>query len=246
VCSIRPYKAESDGLAHKAGGLTITCPHRFLERGMVFEWVGETMLGTKRPLVLKEIEFLQATAHDVEAKEIGYIDEVLVRPGADRPGWCALEFQAVYFSGSNMGIEFSAIRVAGGKPLYPTGDRRPDFRSSGPKRLMPQLQIKIPTLRRWGKKMAVVVDEPFFDALGEMDKVSDISNCDIAWFVVRLREAEGRDARLDPAFVRFTTLERAVEGLTGGVPVTLKQFEDRLASRIRKLHRDGATPSSSR
>ncbi len=84
---------------------------------------------------------------------------------------------------------------------------------------MPQLQIKVPTLRRWGKKMAVVVDRAFFDSVGEMDRVSDISNADIAWFVVRFEEVPGTAySRIVRDEVRYTTLERSVDGLTGGSP----------------------------
>jgi hypothetical protein len=103
--------------------------------------------------------------------------------------WAALEIQAVYFSGATMGAEFHLLRhhEATGVP-FPAGHRRPDYRSSGPKRLMPQLQIKVPSLRRWGKKMAVVVDEGFFGALGKMDEVKDVSNCDI---VIRYAQASG-------------------------------------------------------
>jgi hypothetical protein len=46
-------------------------------------------------------------------------------------------------------------------------------------------------LRRWGKKMAVVIDEGFFRALGKMDEVKHASNCDIAWFVVRYNDSGG-------------------------------------------------------
>ena len=53
--------------------------------------------------------------------------------------------------------------------IFPAGRRRPDYRGGAPKRLMPQLQIKVPTLRRC-RKMAVVVDRAFFDSVGEMDK----------------------------------------------------------------------------
>ena len=82
---------------------------------------------------------------------------------------------------------------------------------------MPQLQIKIPTLRRWGKKMAVVVDRAFFDSIGEMIRVADISNADIAWFIVRFDEKAGeRRSHMVLDEVRLTTLERSVEGLTGG------------------------------
>ncbi len=96
---------------------------------------------------------------------------------------------------------------------------------------MPQLQIKVPTLRRWGKKMAVVVDRRFFDAMGEMDDVADVSNCDIAWFVLDYDE-RGNQAVLRREFVRFTTLERAVEGLTGGRPVSLSVFEERIRAKV--------------
>ena len=39
--------------------------------------------------------------------------------------------------------------------------------------------------------MAVLVDRSFFNALGKMDDVKDISNCDIAWFVIRYEESGG-------------------------------------------------------
>jgi len=98
---------------------------------------------------------------------------------------------------------------------------------------MPQLQIKVPTLRRWGKKMAVVVDRPFFDSIGEMDRVEDISNADIAWFIVGFEnDADGGPKRLIRDEVRFTTLERSVEGLTGGKPVPLKVFESRIRNKL--------------
>lgn len=98
---------------------------------------------------------------------------------------------------------------------------------------MPQLQIKVPTLRRWGKKMAVVVDRAFFDSIGEMDNVADISNADIAWFIVRFEEVEGQKrTRIVRDEVRYTTLERSVEGLTGGKPVPLPVFETRITDKI--------------
>jgi len=98
---------------------------------------------------------------------------------------------------------------------------------------MPQLQIKVPTLRRWGKKMAVVVDRSFFDALGKMEDVSDISNADVAWFVVGYDESS-TPIQLTRDFVCFTTLERAVEGLTGGMPVTLVEFERRIMEKAER------------
>jgi hypothetical protein len=82
-----------------------------------------------------------------------------------------LEFQAVYFSGMSMENDFKLMRewIGLGVP-FPQVQRRPDFRSSGPKRLMPQLQIKVPTISRWGKKMTVVIDSSFWDSLSECAK----------------------------------------------------------------------------
>jgi hypothetical protein len=116
---------------------------------------------------------------------------VLVSVSGQSLKWCALEMQAVYFSGKSMENDFKDMRQWEGPGIpFPMVQRRPDFRSSGPKRLMPQLQIKVPTISRWGKKMAVVVDKAFWESLGEMREVRDLSNSEIAWFVVALSGAE--------------------------------------------------------
>lgn len=239
VCSIREYvRSGSDEQAKIAprGAIRTTCPNRFLENAVIFRWIGEVILKSASPLVVREIEFLEVEAGiEEEAREIGYIDHVLVHPTRNPLEWCALEIQAVYFSGASMGKEFTALQNSEELLPFPFANRHPDYRSSGPKRLMPQLQIKVPSLRRWGKKMAVVVDEDFFAALGAMDDVSDISNADIAWFVTRFDEAESGFV-LNPAFHRFTTLERAVEGLTGGHPVSLGKFEQRLHRRLDRFY----------
>ena len=149
---------------------------------------------------------------------------------------CAVELQAVYFSGSGMTSEFKQAENHPGIDVpFPTAIRRPDYRSSGPKRLMPQLQIKVPTLRRWGKKMAVIVDVPWFETnVVDVETVGDISNSDIAWFLVDFDEST------DPATLiirgpELQTLERAVEGLTGGSPVTLAEFETKIQAKLAKF-----------
>ena len=85
-------------------------------------------------------------------KAAGMIDLVVGRPSADTLAWYGLEIQAVYFSGQGMGSEFAQLRARPDHPRFPSAVRRPDWRSSSAKRLMPQLQIKVPTLRRWGAK----------------------------------------------------------------------------------------------
>ncbi|WP_051373117.1 NotI family restriction endonuclease, partial [Yersinia wautersii] len=247
VCSLRLYSYDSHPdngravgvpVAGKQGELRATCPYRFHEGLEVFKWVGETILGDPEPLLVGEVGFLEAGAStDSEGgDDVGRIDMVLVSSKTSNGApmdWAALEIQAVYFSGNAMRGEFEAFADNSVDwVIFPAGRRRPDYRSSGPKRLMPQLQIKVPTLRRWGKKMAVVVDRAFFDSIGEMDNVSDISNADIAWFIVRFEEVEGeKRTRIVRDEVRYTTLERSVEGLTGGKPVALSIFENRISSK---------------
>lgn len=248
VCSLRLYSYQEHPENGRATGVPVdgnqgelraTCPYRFHDEIDVFKWVGETLLGDPDPLLVGEVGFLEAGASTDSdgGDDVGRIDMVLVSSKTSKEApmhWAALEIQAVYFSGNSMRGEFEAFSDPSVDWVtFPAGKRRPDYRSSGPKRLMPQLQIKVPTLRRWGKKMAVVVDRAFFDSIGAMDNVADISNADIAWFVVRFEEVQGeKRTRIVRDEVRFTTLERSVEGLTGGTPVALPTFETRIAQKF--------------
>jgi hypothetical protein len=214
--------------------LVATCPWRFYDADTAFSWVGRTLLETDTPLILTELPFLMSTTPCVAGKPttVGKIDMVLVHPDTSLLRWCALEIQSVYFSGASMSKDFSVMKTWQGPGLpFPQGIRRPDFRSSGPKRLMPQLQIKVPTISRWGKKTAVVVDLPFWESLGHIAEVEHPSNCDIAWFVMQYRH-EGTRFRMEPAQLHLTTLDRAVEGLTGGRPTSLSDFEESLRLKL--------------
>lgn len=224
------------------GELRASCPSRFHEGLEAFHWASEVLLEDPMAILVPEVGFLESskTTDSEGGEDVGRIDLVLVKHADSGPAhpihWCALEVQGVYFSGNKMELEFEAIAKAKGALLFPAATRRPDYRSSGPKRLMPQLQIKVPTLRRWGKKMAVVVDRSFFDSVGGMDRAKDISLCDIAWFIVRFEEVPGEGrSRLVRDDVYFTTLEQAVDGLTGGKPLTQVQFESRIKDKIKKI-----------
>ncbi len=99
VCSLRQYAQEKDGNVTPSSLPATTCPQRFLEANLIFEWVGEILLGTKSPAVISELPFLMgegATAGE-KGDAVGMIDKVLVNPAGDTLKWCALEMQAVYF-----------------------------------------------------------------------------------------------------------------------------------------------------
>lgn len=235
VCSLRQYTQNTHGLVVPSGMPVTTCPYRFLENNVIFEWIGKSLLGTKNPIVISEVPFLmeEETIPGEGENPVGKIDNVLVNFAGGVLEWCALEIQAVYFSGKSMENDFALMRTWTGPGVpFPQAQRRPDFRSSGPKRLMPQLQIKVPTISRWGKKMAVVVDQAFWDSLGEMRLVRDLSNSEIVWFVVSYSATATGRFRLQPQATFFTTLNYAVEGLTGGMPMSLANFEAAIRARL--------------
>ena len=236
VCSFRLYKPDGSFGIPADEAIVSLCPQRFRENGTIFEWVAKELLGCAKPTVIGEVPFLLGnTGHTDDTPDaVGQIDMVLIDESRPTLHWCALEIQAVYFSGEGMPSQFSILREWSGSGVpFPDKNRRPDFRSSGPKRLMPQLQTKVPTLRRWGKKMAVVVDLAFWNSLGPMDRVPDVSNCDVAWFVVNYNRSP-KGFTLIPHALHLTTLERAVEGLTGGRPINLDVFETNLRARLPK------------
>jgi hypothetical protein len=236
VCSLRQFVQDRQGGVEGRGEPVTTCPNRFLEGNLIAQWVGETLLGTSRPVVISQLPFLMGEIRaegEADQDAVGKIDEVLVNAEGGALRWCALEFQAVYFSGKSMENDFEVMRAWTGPGVpFPKVHRRPDFRSSGPKRLMPQLQTKVPTISRWGKKMAVVVDRAFWDSLGEMRGVKDLSNCEIVWFVVSFAPAKRGRFSLKRDSTHFTTLDNAVEGLTGGTPMSLERFESQIRDRL--------------
>ncbi len=236
VCSLRLYQQVDDGVVSGTGPLVTTCPLRFLEDDTIFRWVGETILQTDHPIVLSEVGFLDrlspnssTESDDEDSRDyIGRIDNVVVHPSRNPIDWCALELQAVYFSGKAMNQEFKMLNEGEKVALpFPAAHRRPDWRSSGPKRLLPQLQTKVPTIRTWGKKLAVVIDEAFFASLVGLEKEKHLSNAEIAWFVVGYDQTP-RGWKLTRRDVVFTKLDSSVKALTGGVPLSKERFEQQL------------------
>jgi hypothetical protein len=245
VCSLRSYEQIGNVVQINSSGSTLraTCPSRFEEGGTIYRWIGEVILDNAAAIAVGQVPFLERVptmggeecGGTREGEGVGRIDNVLIVPDTQPLQWCPVEIQAVYFSGDKMAGDFRAIHQHQGISIpFPAGRRRPDYRSCGPKRLMPQLQIKVPTLRRWGKKMAVVVDEDFIRNMGQMRTVADVSNADVAWFVVNFEESDGV-VRLARGAIYFTELEAAVSGLIAGKPVTRQIFEERIVTRLRHM-----------
>ena len=82
--------------------------------------------------------------------------------------------------------------------------------------------------------MAVIIDKSFWQSLGEMREVRDLSNAEIAWFVVSFADSRHGRFSLQRHELHFTTLSHAVEGLTGGTPMSLEIFENEIRARIKR------------
>lgn len=230
VCSIRPFEAAGDRLGATAGEAVIVCPTRFEQEQAIIRWLADIVempAGDAR--VAREVPFMTS---QVTKKPAGKIDLVLSSAGAEQ--WFGLEIQAVYFSGPAMRHEFLALRADESEtPPFPQEHRRPDFRSSGAKRLMPQLQVKGPTLRRWHSKIAVAVDGPFFASLGGPSEQPshDLDEGDVIWLVPELTD----DYRLERGHWEVLTLEQSTAKLLSADPVSRRSFEDELRRRLTRL-----------
>jgi hypothetical protein len=256
VCSFRRY--ESDGEAVAGDQIVTMCPSRFLQTvgpdKSLFSWISEKMLDIPSATVVKETPFLRSTAEvphkfktpkslDDEADEnnrkAGRIDWILVNPISVDAGeleWCAVETQALYFSGERMRLEFDAYSSQPSPVLVPIGKRRPDYRSSGPKRLWPQLDVKVPVLRNWGKKVVVVVDRFFYQNMNTLIDPSPRArndkerreNADVAWFIVDYDES----LHLCAGDVVFTSLDSSRIALNATEPLSKADFTEKLRNVI--------------
>jgi hypothetical protein len=169
------------------------CPVRFLEGGRIFQDAARIAFGDSASFaIFPEIRILQVPDPKKRSslKKIGKVDFVLGKiVDNEVVDFCAVEVQSAYFSGTETR---SALKYFIANRNFGTLDtfRRPDFRSSAQKRLIPQLQLKVPVFRRWGKKFFVVVDTQFFNSLPDFRTTSP-ANSELTWLVYSLANYQG-------------------------------------------------------
>jgi len=236
VCSMRLYTADGVHINEPAGATVIMCPCRFEQDGTLTRWLAE-IVGFDPPaaMLAREVPFMVGAT----GRPAGKVDLVIAAEYHDLR-WYGLEIQAVYFSGPGMDSEFRHIgATAGSRPPFPSQTRRPDWRSSSAKRLAPQLQIKVPTMRRWGSKLAVAVDRPFFDAIGgpSANPSRDLDAGDVIWLV-----PEATPTGLRAEHWEVLTLEQSCEKLLAATPISRTDFEGQLRDRLQPMHPNGGIP----
>ena len=228
VCSIRPYtELETGVLSFGLNALVTSCPVRFLKDFELLRWVGKTMLETENLIAVPEVPFLKSKS----GSSAGRIDWILI-DAADHSKLCALETQSLYFSGKAMGPEFARLK-AKGELVTPINQRRPDYRSGGPKRLTPQLQAKVPSLRAWGIKMAVLVDDYFVEQMSPLPLPTgstaqdNLAAAEIVWF-----SAKYKDNHLAPDKVQYASLTESVASLQAATEMTRSEFFESLTTSL--------------
>ena len=231
VCSIQPYEKDGAHIGEPAGNQVITCPVRFDQDGVVVSWLAEIVkFSAASAMVAREIPFMHSTTTD---KPAGKID-LVVAEQQHRLIWFGLEIQAVYFSGPGMESEFESLRHStSSRAPFPKRVRRPDWRSSSAKRLMPQLQVKGPTLRRWHSKIAVAVDKPFFDSIGgpSQNPRQDLDSGDVIWLVPELSAQN----QIERGHWEILTLEESTAKLLSAEPIARSEFEQLLRDKLKPL-----------
>jgi hypothetical protein len=251
VCSFRRYRQDRAGAVVVADDVVVTlCPSRFLQPladgQRLFGAIAQQMLGCASPIVVKETPFLRKVQDELSGegdedsvRKAGRIDWLLINPSSlNQPElqWCAVETQSLYFSGKAMSHDFAAYAEGAEQVIFPRGVRRPDYRSSGPKRLLPQLAVKVPVLRNWGKKMVVVIDRYFADnmnGLGDAfprakDDTERRDNAEVVWFIV----AYDARMRLTLNRVVFSTLDDSRRALNATEPFSKADFTRELRAAI--------------
>lgn len=174
--------------------LAITCPIRFRQDWIIAEDAAAFFFREGTTWT----SLTEVRLNDEYGESAGNIDLVLVAYDSDGKvvDFGALEIQAVYISG-NIRHPFETYME---NPIenaemdwrrhanYP----RPDYLSSSRKRLVPQLLYKGGILNTWKKKIAVALDEGFYERLPEL-KETDSEKADVVWLVYDLIFDEGQN-----------------------------------------------------
>ena len=240
VCSIQHYRkrpgSHDDRIGERTGTPVIICPRRFDQGNLVPKWLAKIVgFDEAESFLAREVPFMHSPS---TGRPAGRIDLVLANSDKDFV-WFGLEVQAVYFSGKGMRTEFERLALDAHKlPPSPNAVRRPDWRSSSAKRLMPQLQIKAPTLRRWGTKLAVAVDMPFFEAIGGPSRKvnQDLNEGDIIWLVPQISD----EYRLEALHWEVLSLEDSSDKLLAAKTVKRREFEEALRAKLQPLQGETA------
>lgn len=211
---------------------TITCPTRFRDGNQVFHDAARLAFGAGQKFIaVPEIRLLEVSGAQGKRK-IGKVDFLLATiENAQVTDFAALEIQSVYISGHTIRPAFGDYLKNG--TLSDKAFRRPDFRSSAQKRLMPQLGLKVPIFRRWGKRFFVAVDASFFQTLPKM-RTQSAGNAEVTWLVYSFNHSPAGGYQMGDPTVQHTLWEDVLDSLREGRPPERHELQEELSKQIPK------------
>ena len=208
------------------GNVAITCPIRFRQDWLIAEDAASFFF----PPNSMWTSLTEIRLNDSNGQSAGNIDIVLV--SYDNHGklldFGSLEIQGVYISGNvrkpfEQYIKDPAKNVSldwSNEKNYP----RPDYLSSSRKRLAPQLIYKGGILKHWNKKMAVALDNSFFQTLPKLPETNE-KDADIAWFIYGLVHNQNKNIfELQKIKVIYTNFKDALNKITMPLPGKIGDF----------------------
>lgn len=230
---------------HDGKKVAITCPIRFRQNWLIADDAASFFFSPNAAWTsLTEVRLPDKYGHSA-----GNIDVVLV--AYDENGkvmdFGALEVQAVYISG-NIRNAFEYFMddpenrwdMDWEGAYYP----RPDYLSSSRKRLAPQLIYKGGILNRWGKKMAVAVDQSFFATLPNLPETSP-HQADIAWLVYDVQAGNSTNQhQLVHHKTTYTAFAPALEAITTAEAGSLNSFVEHLQQKLDEKLENGYSPDA--
>jgi hypothetical protein len=183
-------------------------------------------------VAVPEVRVLEVL-RDGKKKKIGKVDFLLTHIEGDKAvDFAALEVQAVYISGKSIRPAFDRYVRTGS--LIDDGKRRPDFRSSAQKRLMPQLALKVPIFRRWGKRFFVATDSTFFAELPPMNPQS-AGNSEVTWLSYNFARQREGGYSMEPPNVVHTLWDDVETALREGKAPEKSELLVQLTESAKKL-----------
>lgn len=158
-------------------------------------------------------KFSEERIPTTEDKIAGNVDHVIaLHDNGELLDFAGIEVQATYFSGDAYRPEFyeymAQIDDSSNPQYVPNGTRRPDFRSCGDKRLIPQIRQKGDIFNSWGRDFIVILDTALWNYLPSMPEPKD-GEPNFYFFVYRLDDS-GDHYNLELETIQETTFAQVV------------------------------------
>src|SRR5690554_1121351 len=221
------------------GDTAITCPVRFRE-GWDFVYRAQEFFF---PDAQNWTTLGERNLRDGDGNSAGNIDFVSVAYNDDGEiyDFGVIEVQAVYISG-NVRKPFEYYLKAPQQRhdmIWTETHVGVDLKSSGPKRLGPQIIQKGKIMEAWGKKMAIVLEEKILTCLPAIEMVSR-REAEIAWIIYGLDyDAHTEVYRLKHSGTVYSTYKDTFNALLTSEAGDVQDFYQKLQAKLKADHRKG-------